>query len=91
MCINAKAAELRRSENKMKELEKLGEPQVHLWGSLVTHINEHGLVPESDKEHSREHLADTSPKDLEEKVLVAPCKKCYDPHKMHFVMCVCCN
>ena len=35
-----------------------------------------------------QHLADATPKDLEGKVLAARCKKCYDPRKMRFVMCV---
>ena len=85
---NSKATELRR-DNKTKELDNLGEPHVHLWGSIVHHIIEHGKITSAEKEVLSQHLADATPKDLEGKVLVARCKKCYDPRKMmRFVMCV---
>ena len=77
---NSKATELRR-DNKTKELDNLGEPHVHLWGSIVHHIIEHGKITSAEKEVLSQHLADAAPKDLEGKVLVARCKEMLRPPK----------
>jgi hypothetical protein len=83
---NAKATELRR--DKTRGWDGLGEPHVHLWGSVVHHLSEHGRLSQDEKD-VKQHLIDATLKDLEGKVLVARCKKCYDPRKMRFVLRVC--
>ena len=66
-------------------MESLGEPHVHLWGALVTHVLEHGKISEDERQVLRQHLSDSEPKKLEETVFVVKCKKFFDPKKMRFV------
>ena len=86
---DATATELRR-DNKSKELDNLAKPHVHLWGkSSTSHCAagaQQGGITKAEKELLTQHLADATPSGLENKVLVARCKNCYDPRKMRFVI-----
>lgn len=81
---NACATALQKA-GKNRELESLGEPHVHLWGALVTYVLEHSKSSEDEKQVLQQHLGDNEPKNLEETVFVAECKKCYDPKNIRFV------
>ena len=88
---NSKASEL-RAAGKIRDCEALGEPHLHVWGSVLFAVTTSKHVSEEEREIIRKLLADAGSnggvKFFEPHVHVARCKKCYDPKKMRFVFCV---
>ena len=85
---NSKAADLRKA-GKHRECDALGEPHVHAWAAMVFDLSTSGQLTMEEKQKLQQHLqAADGVKVLEPTIMVAKCRKCYDPKRMRLTFCV---
>ena len=85
---NSKASDLRKA-GKSRECDTLGEPHIHAWAAMVHELSGSGHLTADEKQKLLAHLQSAdSVKVLEPLILVAKCRKCFDPKRMRLTLCV---